>query len=307
MVRCLLSQGLEAESMTKSARRVIRFAVVSGALLLPLFSAPAAAQYARQRVLNEPTYQRLRELADELDELATHAAVQAERDQAGRRVRDTKFLRSIRQFARRTGDFRRRVESYQASPWNMDEELGRLLKDARNVQYRIRRARFADEHTREDWGQTVELLNDMIQIYRYGERYEGFRRDRYHRDRTSGSIGVFDSNRYRDAFLKNSPEMRRLARDLVLRSERAAGLVDRFVFGHGGDLRHFAGLAREFSARLDTEPLSVPELQREVIHLIEDAEDAQEEISRRRVPRTLAEEWNVIVRILTQMRNLAGI
>lgn len=293
--------------MLNRLRAATRFAVLSGALVFTLFAVPAQAQYARGRALSQPTYQRLRQLSDELTELATHAAIQAERDQAGQRTRDTKFLKSIREFARRAGDFHRRLESYQVDPSDLDEELASLLKRARNVQYRIRRARFADPHTREDWGQTVELVNDMLQIYRHGERYEHFQRDRYHRDRTSGSIGVFDSNQYRDAFLRNSPEMRRLSRDLVLRSERAAGLADRFVFGHGGDLRHFAGLAREFNARLDSEPVSVPELQREVIHLVEDAEDAQEEISRGRVPRALAEEWNVIVRILTQMRNLAGV
>jgi hypothetical protein len=216
-------------------------------------------------------------------------------------------LKSIREFARRAGDFHRRLESYQVDPSDLDEELASLLKRARNVQYRIRRARFADPHTREDWGQTVELVNDMLQIYRHGERYEHFQRDRYHRDRTSGSIGVFDSDRYRDAFLANSPELRRLARDLVARSQRAAGLADRFVFGHGGDLSHFAEVARDFSQRLEREPLSVPVLQREVLHLLEDAEDAQGEIARRPVPRALAEEWNAITRLLTQIRNRAGV
>jgi hypothetical protein len=42
-----------------------------------------------------------------------------------------------------------------------------------------------------------------------------------------------------------------------------------------------------------------------VNHLLEDAQTADQELRRQNVSRELAAEWTAIVRILTQMRDLA--
>ncbi|HEX9689441.1 MAG TPA: hypothetical protein VGB47_10290 [Thermoanaerobaculia bacterium] len=280
-------------------------------------AAPAArAQYqSRRDVLSNASYERMRQYAHELDERAEHANAQAQARQAGYRGfrRDTKFLKSIDHFADRARAFHQRMDTYRTRPWNVDEEIQHLIRDARNVQSRLRRARFVDRHTVADWDKAVRLLNQMASEYQagispYGTHYPGGS----HPEGQSYPPGTVphpndgsSDDRYGSG---RAGDIRQLARELEDRAARASDLVNRYGSGRSGyssDIQHFSEQAVNFRSQVESNRLSPSELRSQVNHLLEDAQTADQELRRQNVSRELAAEWTAIVRILTQMRDLA--
>jgi uncharacterized coiled-coil DUF342 family protein len=304
--------------MTRNATGRTRGILISTAALFAILTlAPAVEaqprrQDRRDRVSNAG-YQRMRQFARELDERAADANRQAQADQAGYRGirRDTKFLNSISQFALRARAFRTRMETYRTRPWNVDEEIETLLRDARNVQTRIRRARYADARTRQEWAQVVDLLGSLRDEYLSGgrnvrnnrnnpNRYPGTYGDRdtsvYDRDR-----GVYDNDPY-----SSSTDLRQLAYELDQRAARASQLAGGST-GYGryndyDDIREFSEQAREFRTLLDQNRLTRSQLRSEVNELLEDAQDAYEDLRRANISRELSNEWDAVVEILNRMR-----
>lgn len=300
--------------------------------LAGLFAMPpsASAQYPNQnrdayrnrRGMRGQSYDRIRQWARELEEAAEHASEQAQAQQGPYRGfrRDTKFLRSIDHFAERTQRFRERIDSYRTSPWDVDEEIQHLLRDARNVQTRLRRARFVDRHTAEDWNQVINLLNQMTTEYRAGigtsrryptgdyrndpypntvdPRYPNSvdpRTDSYPGDyRNDGSYGTYGS----------MSDLRQLAAELDRRAARASQLANGYS-GYSTDITHFSEQARDFRDQVESNRMSRSELRSEVNHLLEDANSAYSELRQRNVTRQVADEWDRIVQILNRMRALA--
>jgi len=280
----------------------------------------ATAQYPnayrnRGRGLESRSYDRMRQYAHQLDELAQHAREQAHAQQGGYRGfrRDTKFLRSIDHFADRTDRFHERMDTYQTQPWNVDDEIDGLLRDARNVQYRLRRARFVDEHTVEDWNNVIGLLNRMSSEYQtgIGGRWRGRYGSRV--DQSPGSPPPPPGS-YQEPYGNRPPEenrgqgnwrqgdLRQLAAELDQRAARASQLAGGYS-GYSPNIGHFSEQARSFRGLVEENRISGSELRSEVNHLLEDAQSAQQELSRRSVSREVADEWNAIVEILTRMRD----
>jgi hypothetical protein len=282
----------------------IVFAFTGGISATPV----AHAQYqSRRDVLSNVSYERMRQYAHELDERAEHANAQAQARQAGYRSfrRDTKFLKSIDHFADRARAFHQRMDTYRTRPWNIDEEIGHLIRDARNVQSRLRRARFVDRHTIADWDETVRLLNQMATEYRagispYRTRHPG---ESYPPGTVPNPSGSYD-DRYGSG---RSGDIRQLARELEDRAARASDLANRYGrSGYSSNIQHFREQAVNFRSQVESNRLSPSELRSQVNHLLEDAQSADQELRRQNVSRELAAEWTGIVRILTQMRDLAA-
>jgi methyl-accepting chemotaxis protein len=268
---------------------------------------PNRDAYRNRGGLRSQSYERLRQWARELDDLAEHANEQAQAQQAGYRGfrRDTNFLKSIDHFSERARAFRARIETYRTRPWDVDDEIQHLLRDARTVQTRLRRARFADRHTAADWNQVVRLLNQMTTEYRAGigtgNRYPtgDYRTDPYpatgdyrgDRNPTYGTYG-------------NSTDLRQLAAELDQRAARASQLANGYS-GFSSDITHFSEQAREFREQVETNRMSRSEVRSEVNHLLEDAQSAYSELRQRNVTRQVADEWDAIVQILNRMRDLA--
>jgi hypothetical protein len=281
-------------------------------------SAAASAQYPndyrnRGRVLESRSYERMRQYAHQLDELAQHAREQAHAQQGGYRSfrRDTKFLRSIDHFADRTDRFHEQMDTYQRQPWAVDDEIDHLIRDARNVQYRLRRARFVDQHTVEDWNNVVGLLNRMASEYRagigYGGRWRGNRGDQYPASPPPpGGYQEPYANRppedYRGQGNWRQGDLRQLAAELDERAARASQLYGGSS-GYSPELSHFSTQARNFRNLVEQSRISDSELRSQVNHLLEDAQSAQQELSNRSASREVADEWNAIVQILTRMRD----
>ncbi|MDQ2979790.1 MAG: hypothetical protein M3R62_11265, partial [Acidobacteriota bacterium] len=107
----------------------------------------------------------MRRLAHDLDTQAQHANKQADHGESWFYRNDRSFQRSVANFARRASDFHERMDSYRSAPWQLDDDLRGLLRDARAVQSRLQRSRNSDDHTASDWSRTVEVLNEMIRVY----------------------------------------------------------------------------------------------------------------------------------------------
>ena len=291
-------------------------------------SAVASAQYPsenrdRRRAMIQQNYDRMSQYARELDELARDANRQAQAQQFGYRGfrRDSNFLRDIDHFARRASEFRTRMDTYQTSPWAVDDEINHLLRDARNVETRIRRARFVDRRTVANWNRTVSLLNQMASEYQAGigsrGRY-GDRRNAYPNGAPPpGSYQEPNPNQpppdYRQGqgdwrqqgnYRQGQGDLRQLASELDQRAARASQLAGGYS-GFSPEIRRFSDSARNFRAMVENNRMNGPELRTEVNRLLQDAQSAHEELTRRpgTVSREVADEWDGIIQILTRMRD----
>lgn len=307
--------------------------VLALALFTVLAAAPAAQAQpgARRDRVSNAGYQRMRQFARQLDELAQDANRQAQAEQAGYRGirRDTKFLRSIDHFAQRTRQFRARMETYRTRAWNVDEEVEHLIRDARDVQTRIGRARYADARTRQDWAQVVNLLTDLRDEYLNGGRNVRSNRNRTNPNRYPGTYDDRDARVYDDrdgrvyddrdgrvyddrdrrvyddnAYGTN--DLRQLAYQLDQRAARASQLAGGST-GYGryndyNDIREFSEQAREFRTLVDQNRMTQSQLRSEVNELLEDAQDAYEDLRRANISRELSSEWDAVVEILNRMR-----
>jgi hypothetical protein len=296
-------------------------------------SAAGSAQYRnenrnRGRAMVQQSYDRMRQYARELDDLARDANRQAQAQQSGYRGfrRDSNFLRDIDHFARRASDFRVRMDTYQTAPWNVDDEINHLLRDARNVETRIRRARFVDRRTVANWNRTVSLLNQMASEYQAG--IGGRWRDNRGDGRDRGDAypnGAPPPGTYQEPNPNEPPppdyrqgqgdwrqgqgnarrgqgDLRQLASELDAHATRASQLAGGYS-GYSPNIAHFSEQARSFRGLVEQNRISGSALRSEVNHLLEDAQSAQQELSRRTVSREVADEWNAIVQILTRMRD----
>ena len=305
--------------MTRNRNGRHRGILISTAALFALLTLAPAVQAqprTRQDRVTNAGYQRMRQYARQLDELAREANRQAQADQAGYRGirRDTKFLKSIDHFARRAREFRARVETYRARAWNVDEEVEHLLRDARNVQTRIGRARYADARTRQDWAEVVNLLDHLRNEYLYGGR--SVRDNRTNPNRYPGTYDdrdgrVYDDRDDRDGrvyddYAYGTTDLRQLAHELDQRAARASQLAGGSS-GYGryndySDIREFSEQARSFRALVDQNRLTRSQLRSEVNELLEEAEDAYDDLRRTNVSRELSVEWDAVVQILNRMR-----
>jgi hypothetical protein len=268
----------------------------------------AQAQYQeryRRDTRSNASHERMRQWAHELEEVARHASDQAQAQQGGYRGfrRDTKFLRSIDHFADRAEQFHERMDRYRTQPWKVDEEIEHLLRDAREVQRRLQRARFVDRHTAEDWEKVVDLLNRMLNEYRTPGQY---RDDRYGDDRYRRDDDRYRRDDRRSSDSYGSIDLRQLARELDERATRVTQMSDRYGsrYGSSSEMRRFSEEARDFRDAVESRRLSQTELRSRVNRLLEEARDAHDEISRSRISQDVATEWDGIVRVLDRMRDL---
>ena len=114
--------------------------------------------------LKEPAYRELRTLAERLDLKARFAADQGEHDRSRLYRRDNDFVQAAVDFFRRASRFNERLAGYRARPWNVDDDLRSLLRNAQDVRERVRRSRFTDDHVVSDWNEIVVTLDQMMRV-----------------------------------------------------------------------------------------------------------------------------------------------
>lgn len=261
-------------------------------------------------ILSEPAYREMRRLAQRLDERARHASDQAQHQESWFYRRDRGLLRSVNDFARRASRFDERMANYRAAPWQVDDELRRLLRSAQNVKRNVRRSRNADDHTVADWNEVVEVLNRMIQLYdsdvRRSGRYEyGAAQER----------GEYREGEGRPPGGHGYPQDRlaRLSRELVDHASRADQLAEGLATGRGSrqreffdSIRHFDQQAREFHRRLESGQADPQSVRDEARHLLEDARRADSDMRQSNVFPEVWDEWRGAMQVLERILNLVG-
>ncbi len=264
------------------------------------------------RTLAEPAYREMRRLAQRLDELAQHASNQAQHQESWFYRRDRGLLRSVNDFARRASRFDERMANYRAAPWQVDDELRRLLRSAQIVQSNVRRSRYADDHTVADWNETVNVLNRMIQLY-----------DSDVRGRGPYEYGAPQERReYREAYGEGRPpgghgypqdRLARLSRELADHASRADQLAEGLATGRGwrqreffDAIRHFDEQARDFQRRVESGQTDPQSIRDEARHLLEDARRADRDMRQSNVFPEVWSEWRGAMQALERILSLVG-
>jgi hypothetical protein len=70
----------------------------------------------------------------------------------------------VSEFDRRASRFDARLARYRAEPWPVQEEVGVLVRGARDIQNRVRQSRWADEHIVSDWNEIAEIVSRMDRV-----------------------------------------------------------------------------------------------------------------------------------------------
>ena len=131
------------------------------------FAAAPARDAAAQpsSPLSERGYEEIRRMAQELDNRARHASDQRQHRQYPE-YRDRAFLKEVSGFAARARQFDARLADFRGRPFPLDGDLRVLLASARALESRVERTARRNGHIVADWNGTVDLLNQMVGLYR---------------------------------------------------------------------------------------------------------------------------------------------
>ncbi|MEO8190067.1 MAG: hypothetical protein ABI682_06970 [Acidobacteriota bacterium] len=295
-----------------------------GVGLAMLLAAAGTARAHDANTLSDQGYQQMRQFAHDLDEQAQHANDQAQHQGVWFYGHDPRFTRSIGSFANRANRFHERLDNYRTAPWQLDDELRLLLRDAKAVQYRLRRSRNGDNHTVADWNQTVTLLNQMIRVYQADIRNQNDAPDDQYGDEhvapPAGS-GYYPNDRSRDRYEAGGPQGRgydreqvaALAHELAERSTRVTNVTNQLTDRYRDDERrrgsvdaiaHFAQQADAFHERYEG-GMSEADLRGNVDHLWQDGREADRQFRQADIPE-LRNEWTGMMQLLSRIRSAAG-
>lgn len=277
--------------------------------------AGVAKAHGPNGTLSEPAYEQMRAMAHDLDGLAQHANDQAQHQGIWFYGHDRDFRRAIANFARRASQFHARMDAYRTAPWQVDDELRGLLRDARSVQYRLEHSRYADDHTVADWNNTVRLLNQMLQVFQ-DDAFGRFSQRRYSDDRYRaeryGSRGEVEAGR--GPYSYGAADLPSLARELEQRAARVADASRNVASpspfdpnGRGSEaIQHFAEQAAAFHDRVER-GLAPDALRANVAHLVEDARAAGNQVRAEDLSPQMRSDWYAVLQLVDRIRSVSGV
>jgi hypothetical protein len=288
-------------------------AVLGWAGLL-LAGAAAARAHGPSGTLSERGYQEMQRLAHELDEAASHANEQAQHQQAWIYNNDRAFLRAIPRFADHAEAFHARMDTYRTRPWQVDDELRRLIREARDIQIRVQHARAVDDHTVADWNRVVQILNQMILVYQ--------------NDIARRSWGAWDGygSRYGappppapdpSVYGNQAPDRGQLAALAHELAERTARIYQYATAAAGpfqadprqrdsiDAIMHFRDQARAFHEQVES-GLDPSRLGAYADHLAQDAREADARVRQTYLSPQIQEDWQQAMRLVNQIRAITA-
>ncbi len=305
--RLLDSSNEEVQAMKRTKIGLAWPAMIAWMSLL-FAGAEAALARGPYGTLSDRGYEEMRRLAVELDQQARHTNDRAHHQGIWIYGSDPRFVRSVARFAERARRFRERMARYQTRPWQVDDELRALAKDARGVQARAESARNVDEHTVADWNQVVELLERMESVYQAdvaGRPWEGREGESWHHGRRAGpprGPSGYDTER-----------LATLSRELVERAARAHGDAERLYatdtlqeerFFRGFD--RFDDQARDFHRRIESGTMGPDEIRADAGRLLEEARRLDQGMRATGSYETVRREWQEVMNVLNRLIDLVG-
>ena len=145
-------------------------AAAVGAILVGAATpSPASAQIFQFRIgttsrpLAGRSFETMRALSHYLDQIAEHAATEAEENAHHGRGDEDAAIAAISRFGGQVSDFHERMDGYLDSPWDLPGEVQDLERQARVVNRRLQRGHF-NEHVINDWYQVLDTLERMKRV-----------------------------------------------------------------------------------------------------------------------------------------------
>jgi hypothetical protein len=307
-----------------------RLSFLSAAAAALWIAGTAAALAAGPTVmLKEPSYRELRRLAERLDLKARLAADQGAHDRSRLYRRDNDFVQAAVDFSRRASQLNERLAGYRARPWNVDDDLRALLRDARDVRDRVRRSRFTDEHVAGDWNEIVGTLDQMMRVSRSPDgqidfggspRPEGGGPPRGVQERDPRGNPPPPPDQHRDEYGErlsppgppDSREVAGLARELEDRAGRAHAVAQR-VAAQGPYRREFFQSIRDFHDQVVAFRRSVEsgvgdrrQIRAEADRLLDSARRTDQSMRQSRAFPEVWPEWQAAIGVLQRIVSRAG-
>ena len=109
------------------------------------------------------SFETMRALSHYLDQLAQHAAVEAQENAHHGSSDEAAAIDSIASFGEHVADFHERIDEYLVTPWDLGRDVQDLDRQARSVNNRLGRARL-NQHVINDWYQVLDTLARMKRV-----------------------------------------------------------------------------------------------------------------------------------------------
>ena len=237
-----------------------RFLVAAAAGVLLVAGAapsPASAQSfrfqigGRNRPLAGRSFETMRALSHYLDQLAEHAAFEAQENAHHGTSGEASAIDAMTNFAGRASDFHERMDSYLDSPWDLPNEVQDLDRQARNVNSRLRRGHFY-EHVNSDWYQVLDTLERMKRVL-YGQDVDVPIAHNQGRDYQRDYEPFFRSNGHGGVFYLEGSNLNAVRSDLHnldARVTRAHEVAEAAMNGRNGATQNFFERIHAFNDRV---------------------------------------------------------
>jgi len=270
-------------------------ATAAAALVLAASSPTASEDTWRgpgDRPLISQRYETLRALARHLDETAQGALEGAADDARHGTSSDSRYLSSIRAFARRAHDFYTTIENDQKLVVEVPERVGELTALARQVSDRIRAGR-ALKSTYDDWDAMLDVLDRMRRVL------------------DGRTVEVPAAHVVAALSGSSLLEFRQLARDLAISATRAHERAKRDVGNYRdrgrqflGELEFFAAQSRDLHSRADAGQVNPQQIGPMVDRVLEDARQADRRMRDAQVFTSVWDDSGRTIVILQRMASL---
>ena len=260
------------------------------------------------------SFETMRALSHYLDQLAEHAATEAQDDAHHGNAGEAAAIAAITSFANQSADFHERMDEYLDSPWDLPTEVQDLDRQARTVNNRLRRGHFA-EHVTSDWYQVLDTLDRMKRVL-YGQdvdvpitRYQGgdYRRDYrpfFQLNFPGGSFSIEGSN---------LNAVKRDLHDLDARVTRAHEVAEAAMSGGSNANQRFFERIHAFSDRVDqlhrfsdVDRIDAGDLRPVLESLSTEARDVDRALRQARAIPEVWDEWEAVLQTLDRLMNDVG-
>ena len=265
------------------------------------------------RPLAGRSFETMRALSHYLDQLADHAATEAQSATHHGDAGEASAVDAITSFASRTSDFHERMDDYLDNPWDLPAEVQDLDRQARVVNNRLRRAHLA-EHVSSDWYQVLDTLDRMKRVL-YGQDVDvpiarNQNRD-YQRDYRPffqlnlpwGSVSIQGSN---------LNTMKRDLHELDVRVTRAHEVAEAAMSGSNANRRFFERI-HAFNDRVDqlhryndVNQIDPRDIRPVLESLSTEASDVDRALRQARAIPEVWDEWAAVLQTLDRLMNDVG-
>ncbi len=270
------------------------WSAASALALLCLFPVGASAQPTYQQYppadqdeAYTSSWQQLQQLSARLETLAARARDEAEVD--SRHHGSGELAERMDDFAKHAHELRLYTGERGVPASKINDQIRKLMDDARKVQGESVKAKRHDPRTDEDWNRTVAVLDQINNQYLAANGLLS----------PEGTAGP-----YRPApFYRNSVESRRtMVADLDRRADDAARLSEGANLEITSEIERLRDQVRSYQQRMDE--FSATDTRANIAHMLADARAIQADLAGSNAPSQLRDDVNSIVGTLVQMRDM---